>query len=117
RTRSQLCGRPVDGAAPHARTILRAAAATPLIGACTMNPMAQRDPDTAYKRIWYVSYGSNMSSERLRCYIEGGRPPGGNVDHVGARDRTPPIDTAGVILPGRLYFAGESRTWGGGMAF
>lgn len=82
-----------------------------------MVPMPQEQPPAAHKQIWYVSYGSNMSRERLRCYLEGGRPPGGNVDHVGARDRTPPIDTAGVVLPGRLYFAGESRTWGGGMAF
>ncbi len=67
--------------------------------------------------IWYVSYGSNMSAARLRCYLEGGRPRGGRVHHVGARDRTPPVRDAPVTLPGRVYFAGESRTWGGGMAF
>lgn len=71
----------------------------------------------AHELIWYVSYGSNMSSERLRCYIEGGRPPGGRVHHAGARDRTPPVRDTAVTLPGRMYFAGESRTWGGGMAF
>ncbi len=67
--------------------------------------------------IWYVCYGSNMSAARLRRYLEGGRPVGGQVHHVGARDRTPPARDTAVTLPGRVYFAGESQTWGGGMAF
>ena len=40
--------------------------------------------------VWYVSYGSNMCRDRLRCYIEGGRPRGGALEYVGARDDTLP---------------------------
>ena len=67
--------------------------------------------------VWYVSYGSNMCRDRLRCYIEGGRPRGGALEYVGARDDTLPSDDMAVDLPGSLYFAGESPTWGGGVAF
>lgn len=67
--------------------------------------------------VWYVSYGSNMSRTRLGCYIEGGRPPGSLRHHDGARDRTMPVEDIPVMLPGSLYFAGESTTWGGGVAF
>ena len=67
--------------------------------------------------LWYVSYGSNMSRRRLGSYIEGGRPPGSAVTYVGARDTTMPLADMAVTLPGSLYFAGESRTWGGGVAF
>lgn len=67
--------------------------------------------------LWYVSYGSNMSRRRLGCYIEGGRPPGSAVTYVGARDRTLPVADMPVTLPGSLYFAGDSPTWGSGVAF
>ncbi|NYF97556.1 histone deacetylase [Janibacter cremeus] len=67
--------------------------------------------------LWYVSYGSNMSRQRLGCYLEGGRPPGATVTCVGARDATMPAADLPVTLPGSLYFAGESPTWGGGVAF
>lgn len=66
--------------------------------------------------VWYVSYGSNMSSARLACYLEGGCPPGGSRVNPGARDRTPPRRSVPVDLPGSLYFAGESPQWGGGVA-
>lgn len=67
--------------------------------------------------VWYVSYGSNMSAERLACYLEGGCPPGGNRTNPGAHDRTPPRCSVPVDLPGTTYFAGESPQWGGGVAF
>jgi hypothetical protein len=67
--------------------------------------------------VWYVSYGSNMSSARLACYIKGGRPPGGSRTNPGARDRTLPARSVPVDLPGTVYFAGESPQWGGGVAF
>lgn len=67
--------------------------------------------------IWYVSYGSNMSRDRLACYIEGGRPPGAARTYAGARDGTVPRADVATELPGRLYFAGESPVWGGGVAF
>jgi hypothetical protein len=67
--------------------------------------------------VWYVCYGSNMCAERMVCYLEGGCPPGGWRTNPGARDRRPPRRTVPVDLPGRVYFAGESRQWGGGVAF
>jgi hypothetical protein len=67
--------------------------------------------------VWYVSYGSNMSSGRLAAYLSGGVPPGGSRANPGARDDTPPRRSVPVDLPGALYFAGESPQWGGGVAF
>jgi hypothetical protein len=58
-----------------------------------------------------------MSAERLACYIEGGRPPGGTRTNPGARDRTRPARSIPVDLPGTVYFAGQSPQWGGGVAF
>jgi len=74
-------------------------------------------PDIVASPVWYVSYGSNMSSERLACYIEGGRPPGGTRTNPGARDRRLPERSVPVDLPGTVYFAGQSPQWGGGVAF
>ncbi len=67
--------------------------------------------------VWYVSYGSNMCRERLMCYLRGGRPPGAHRTYSGARDHTPPRADVAVDLPGRVYFAGDSPVWGGGVAF
>lgn len=67
--------------------------------------------------VWYVSYGSNMARDRLACYLRGGRPPGAHVTYPGARDGTLPRAEAGIELPGAIYFAGDSKVWGGGMAF
>lgn len=68
-------------------------------------------------QLWYVSYGSNMSRQRLLCYLQGGCPPGGARIYPGARDTSPPSADVPAELPGRVYFAGKSLTWGGGMAF
>lgn len=67
--------------------------------------------------VWYVSYGSNMCRDRLAAYLLGGRPAGARRSYAGARHRRMPVDDVPVDLPGRLYFAGESPTWGGGIAF
>ncbi|MBJ8346373.1 hypothetical protein JGU72_16980 [Antrihabitans sp. YC2-6] len=58
-----------------------------------------------------------MCAARLSCYLAGGRPPGGLIDHAGARDKRPPAATLALTLPGTVFFAGESRTWGGGRAY
>ncbi|MGX9788263.1 histone deacetylase [Mycobacterium sp. MMS18-G62] len=68
-------------------------------------------------RVWYVAYGSNLHAARLNCYIAGGRPPGARRTYVGCRDQSPPRRDIGIRLAGRLTFAGNSRVWGGGMAF
>ncbi len=67
--------------------------------------------------VWYVSYGSNMCRDRLATYLLGGRPPGASRSYVGARTPAMPAVDIPVDLPGRLYFAGDSPTWGGGVAF
>ncbi|MFJ4096194.1 histone deacetylase [Kitasatospora sp. NPDC089913] len=67
--------------------------------------------------VWYAAYGSNMHTERLACYLGGGRPADGAREYPGCRDGRPPRRSVPVRLPGSLYFALESRVWGGGMAF
>jgi hypothetical protein len=67
--------------------------------------------------VWYTAYGSNLHAARFDCYLYGGRPPGGARDYPGCRDRRPPRREAALTLPGGLYFAGRSPTWGGAMAF
>ncbi|ALG84433.1 hypothetical protein [Gordonia phthalatica] len=68
-------------------------------------------------KVWYASYGSNLCAARLACYLAGGRPEGGRRTYPGARDATPPAASVALTLPGSIYFAGRSTTWGGGMAF
>lgn len=58
-----------------------------------------------------------MCRSRLIHYLRGGRPAGARRTYPGARDRSLPREDAPVELPGRVYFAGRSVTWGGGMAF
>jgi hypothetical protein len=74
-------------------------------------------PSSGSDLVWYVSYGSNMLPARLRYYLEGGQPPGGRRVYPGARDTSPPVKTAAVMLPGGIFFALESGAWTGGMSF
>jgi hypothetical protein len=67
--------------------------------------------------IWYASYGSNLSADRFACYLAGGRPSGATRTYVGARDNAPPLDAVALEISYQLYFAGESRVWGGSPAF
>ncbi|MER7544116.1 histone deacetylase [Spirillospora sp. NPDC127506] len=67
--------------------------------------------------IWYVAYGSNLFRERFQCYLAGGRPPGGARRHAGCRDPRPARAEQSITIPGGIYFAHTSSTWGGGMAF
>ncbi len=67
--------------------------------------------------VWYVSYGSNLHRARFLSYLEGGRMPGGLRADRGCRDPSPPESDAALDLDLPLYFSGESRVWGGGVAF
>lgn len=67
--------------------------------------------------VWYVAYASNLRADRLRCYLGGGRPEGARRTYEGGRDPSPPTANVLLTLPGRIVFAGESRVWGGAMAF
>jgi hypothetical protein len=67
--------------------------------------------------VWYAAYGSNMSRARFDAYLRGGRPQGAQRTYPGARNPSPPVADEALWLPGRVYFALESKVWGGGMAF
>lgn len=67
--------------------------------------------------VWYVAYGSNMSAARFDCYLSGGRPVGGSRTYEGCRDPSAPRADEAALLDGGLYFAAQSRVWGGGIAF
>ena len=68
--------------------------------------------------VWYVSYGSNLDPlAGWGTYLGGGTPDGGHFTYRGARDPSPPRARRPCRVPHDLYFAGESRTWGGGIAF
>lgn len=68
-------------------------------------------------RVWHVTYGSNLSEARFRCYLGGGRPVGGTRLYTGCRDPRSPRRRVALELPGGLYFAGESSVWSGGRAY
>lgn len=69
------------------------------------------------EQVWYAAYGSNTDPTRLGHYLAGGTPEGASLGTPGARDATPPRASRAVDLPGSVFFAGESPTWGGGVAF
>ena len=69
------------------------------------------------ERVWYVSYGSNLLSERFLCYIQGGTAPGSTKPESGCRDRTLPHDERAVFLQHQLFFALRSGRWQGAVAF
>ncbi|MCU1644155.1 MAG: hypothetical protein JWN03_4430 [Nocardia sp.] len=71
----------------------------------------------AAAHVWYCAYGSNMHASRLAYYAEGGTPPGTGHTYPGFRDRTPPLKTTPLTLPGTIYFAWQSLVWTGGVAF
>jgi hypothetical protein len=70
------------------------------------------------QKVWYASYGSNLSyRNRFLCYIVGGRPAGAKRWNPGCRDKTPPSDIQPIPLNCELYFASYSDSWGGSPAF
>ncbi len=71
-----------------------------------------------HEYVWYVGYGSNMSSERFDYYISGGNPECIDNSYEGCRDDSDPVERKPAIINHELYFAKESPTWGGqGVAF
>lgn len=79
--------------------------------------MAQLRRDRAVQLVWYAAYGSNLHAARFACYLSGGTPVGAARANPGCRDRSDPRAVAPVTLPGGVYFALESSTWSGGVAF
>lgn len=68
------------------------------------------------KRIWYASYGSNLSKARFMSYVNGTVPEGLQTSHPGCRDSSDPTGDIAISFPGRMHFAGKSSRWGGGGA-
>ena len=86
----------------------------------------QTTMSTATQYVWYGSFGSNLCSERFRCYLQGGRVAGMSVSQPGCRDTTVPFrvpptldcPTTSMVVPHRLFFAQVSPWWdNGGVAF
>jgi hypothetical protein len=69
------------------------------------------------QRIWYVAYGSNLSRDRFRIYLQGGQPDGSGRNYPGCRNTSDELDSFGLLITGGVYFAGRSSGWGAGMAF
>lgn len=65
----------------------------------------------------YAAFGSNLSPDRLACYLRGGTPPGASRVYEGCRDPAPPREQRVITIVGSLRFAGASQVWGGGMLF
>ena len=61
--------------------------------------------------VWYVSYGSNMSSSRFSCYINGGQPLNASRSYKGCRDSSPPVKSTTWVLPGSVVFGGTFYAW------
>ena len=66
--------------------------------------------------VWYACYGSNINSKRFMYYINGDRN-GKYSSKNGCTDKTYPSEEKKYIFECPIYFAGESKKWGGGMAF
>lgn len=66
--------------------------------------------------VWYAAYGSNLAAERFLTYVMGGPVPGSPTGKVqdGARDTRRPQAWRPFSFAGALYFAEQSRQWGGG---
>jgi len=64
--------------------------------------------------VWYVSYGSNLLRERFEVYLLGGRVPGLAREYPGGEGTCPATEDRAVVLPGRLRFALDAPSWGGG---
>ena len=77
----------------------------------------KRIPAWGKEYVWYVSYGSNMLSERFMQYIEGGSYEGSRY-HPPCKDKTPPVAVKPINIPYGMYFGNESGSWdGGGVSF
>ena len=69
--------------------------------------------ETTRGKVWYAAYGSNLLERRFLCYLQGGLLPESGRVHTGARDPRLPEKSVPLWLPGTVYFAMQSTTWGG----
>ena len=69
------------------------------------------------QQIWYVAYGSNLSSSVSAATFGAVRSAGANAVYTGCRDTSDPLESVGLMMSGGVYFAGRSSVWRSGMAF
>ncbi len=68
--------------------------------------------------VWYATYGSNLSADRFRCYIEGKGHEKVNMKHTGCRNKALWRESESRTMPGKIYFGNVSGSWSGtGVAF
>lgn len=76
--------------------------------------------ENSKEMIWYVCYGSNLCLDRFMCYLTGKGNKDLNVKENTDRmffDQSIPKGFKNVEIPYELYFAKESKNWGGSVAF
>ena len=84
----------------------------------TLQPYTESWKDRLNNYVWYVSYGSNMLSERFMHYIKGGQYEGGGAYLEPCADTSDPIAVATYNIPYDMYFRNSSGSWGGkGVSF
>ena len=66
--------------------------------------------------VWYACYGSNINYERFMYYINGDVNEKYSTSK-GCSDKSLPLEERQYIFKHPIYFAGDSKRWGGGMAF
>ena len=62
-------------------------------------------------KVWYACYGSNISFDRFRYYIEGGTYPITGKRHDGCSDKTMPTESSPILIPFEMYFGNKSPSW------
>lgn len=63
--------------------------------------------------VWYACYGSNINYERFMYYINGDANEKYSTIN-GCFDKSVPIEERQYIFEYPIYFAGDSKMWGGG---
>ncbi len=61
--------------------------------------------------VWYACYGSNLSSERFKCYIQGGICKENNKPYSGCTDKSLWLDSKIRRFPGKVFFGQSSPSW------
>lgn len=69
------------------------------------------------EKIWYCSYGSNLSYERFNLYIFGGSSRTIEKNHTGCSDKTKAEKAEFFEIPYELYFSDYLAFWNGAVAF
>lgn len=57
------------------------------------------------KKVWYVSYGSNLLEERLRYYIQGGTYPANGKQYRACQNTDMPTDSRQVMIPYNMFYS------------